>query len=60
MSGASTLNKKHVCICKAESLWEFSVWLRELKLGLYDNLEKWDGVRWEGCARGKGHIYNYG
>ena len=29
-------------ICKIDSQWEFSVWLRELKPGLYNNLEEWD------------------
>ena len=29
-------------ICKADSQWESAVWLRELKLGLCDNLEGWD------------------
>ena len=31
-------------ICKMDSQWEFSVCLRELKPGLYDSLEGWDGV----------------
>ena len=30
-------------ICKIESQREFAVWLRELKPGLYNNLEEWDG-----------------
>ena len=30
-------------ICKIDSQWEFAVWLRELKQGLCDNLEGWDG-----------------
>ena len=30
-------------ICKIDSQWEFSVWLRELKQGLCDHLEGWDG-----------------
>ena len=30
-------------ICKIYSQWEFAVWLRELKQGLCDNLEGWDG-----------------
>ena len=35
----------HTNIRKTDSQWEFAVWLRELKLGLCDNLEKrWDGV----------------
>ena len=35
-------------ICKIGSQWEFAVWLRELKQGLCDNLEGWDG---EGAER---------
>ena len=30
-------------MCKKDSQWEFSVLLRELKPGLCDNLEGWDG-----------------
>jgi len=30
-------------MCKIDSQWDFAVWLRELKQGLYDNLEGWDG-----------------
>ena len=30
-------------MCKIDSQWEFAVWLRELKLGLRDNLEDCDG-----------------
>ena len=30
--------------CKIDSQWEFPIWLRELKLGSWDNLEGWDGV----------------
>ena len=30
-------------ICKIDSQWEFSVWLRKLKQGLCINLEGWDG-----------------
>ena len=30
-------------LCKIDSQWEFVVWLRELRKGLCDNLEKWDG-----------------
>ena len=32
-------------ICQIESQWEFAVWLSELKSGLCDNQEEWDG--WE-------------
>ena len=40
-------------ICKTDSQWETAVWLRELKRGLCDNLEGWDGEAdgrevWEG------------
>ena len=34
-------------ICKTDSQWEFAVWLMELKQGLCDNLEGWDG-EWDG------------
>ena len=27
--------------CKIDGQWEFVIWLRELKQGLYDNLEGW-------------------
>ena len=30
-------------ICKTDGQWEFAVWLRELKQGLHNNLEGWDG-----------------
>ena len=42
----------------------FAVCLRELKQGLYINLDGWDGRemggRWEGGSRGRGHVYTYG
>ena len=41
-----------ITTCKIDSQWELAVWLRELKLGLGNNLEGWDG---EGCSRGRGH-----
>ena len=34
---------KHITICKIDSQWEFSVWLRKVKQGLCINLEGWDG-----------------
>ena len=34
----------YITICKIDNQWEFAVWLRELKPGLCDNLEGWDGV----------------
>ena len=30
-------------LCKIDSQWEFAVWLREIKQGLYDYLEGWNG-----------------
>ena len=29
--------------CKTDSQWGFAPWLRELKQGLWDSLEGWDG-----------------
>lgn len=34
--------------CETDSQWVFAVWLRALKLGLWDNLEDGRGGRWEG------------
>ena len=42
----------YITICKIDNQWEFAVWLRELKLGLRNNLEGWDG---EWCSSGQGH-----
>ena len=33
----------YITICKIDSQWELSVWLRKLKQGLCLNLEKWEG-----------------
>ena len=30
---------------------------KKLKQGLCINLEGWDGERWEGGSKGRGHIY---
>ena len=43
MYGESNM-ETYITICKIDSQWEFAVWLRELKPGLCDNLEMWDGV----------------
>ena len=32
----------YIIICKIDSQWEFSVWLRKLKQVLCINLERWD------------------
>ena len=31
-------------VCKIDSQLEFAVWFRELKPGLCDNLDGWDGM----------------
>ena len=33
----------YIIICKIDSKWEFAVWLKEFKLGLCNNLERWGG-----------------
>ena len=33
----------YIAICKIDSQWGFSLWLRKLKQGLCINLEGWDG-----------------
>ena len=43
-------------ICEIDSQREFFVWIRELKQGLSDNLEGWDGEE----MGGRGHGYTYG
>ena len=35
--------ENYITICKIDSQWEFAVWLRKLKEGLWINLEGWDG-----------------
>ena len=44
----------YITICKIDSQWEFSVWLRELKPGLCNNLEGWYG------EEDSGGRYTYG
>ena len=34
----------YTIICKIDVQWEFAAWLRELKLGFFNNLEGWDDV----------------
>ena len=42
MYGDSNM-ETYITTCKINSQWEFAVWLRKLKQGLYINLERWDG-----------------
>ena len=46
--------ENNIPICKRDSQWEFAAWLREVKLGLWINLEGWDGEEGgrEGQERG--------
>ena len=30
-------------ICKTDNQWKFAIWLKQLKPGLCDNLERWYG-----------------
>ena len=42
MYGKSNM-EPYITIYQIDSQWEFAVWLRKLKQGLYINLEGWDG-----------------
>ena len=42
MYGESNM-ETYITICEIDSQWESALWLRELKQGLWDNLEGWDG-----------------
>ena len=41
MYGDSNM-ETYIPICETDNQWDFAVWLRELKLGLCNNLEEWD------------------
>ena len=56
MYGKSNM-ETYVTICKIDSQWEFSVWLRKLKLGLYINLEEWGGEGDKREFENRGDIY---
>ena len=43
MYGESDM-ETYIIISKIDGQWEFAVWLRELKLGLCDNLEGGEGL----------------
>ena len=42
MYGKSNMGT-YTTVCKIDSQWEFAIWLRNLKQGLWINLEVWDG-----------------
>ena len=48
----------HITICKIDSQWEFAVWLRKLKQGLWINLEGWD-AEGDGTELQREAIYVY-
>ena len=53
--------KHNTTICKIDSQWKFAERLRELKLGLCHNVERWgNGGKWKGGSGGRGHMYIYG
>ena len=56
MYGKSNM-ETYITICKTDSQWEFAVWLRKLKPGLYQPRE----VGWEGDGKEvqKGGEYVY-
>ena len=48
----------YITICKIDSQWEFSVWLRNLKQGLCIYLEEWDGREMGGSFKREGrYVY---
>ena len=58
MYGKSNM-ETYITICKIDSQWEFSVWLRKLKQGFCINLEGWDG-KGDGGSKGRGYMHTYG
>ena len=50
----------YITICKIDCQWEFAVWLRKLKQGLYISLEVWESGRWEGGSNRREYMYIYG
>ena len=49
----------HTNICKIDSQGKLAVRLRELKLGLRDNLEGQDGAGGGREVQRRGHMYTY-
>ena len=47
-------------ICKIDSQWEFTVWLRALKQGLCSNQRGGMGREMEGGSKGRRYTYTYG
>ena len=53
MYGKSNM-ETYITVCKIESQWEFAVWLRKFKQGLYINLEACDGKEMGGRFKREG------
>ena len=51
MYGKSNM-ETYITTYKIDSQWEFAIWLRKLKQGLYINLEVWDGEGDEKVQKG--------
>ena len=50
----------YITVCKIESQWEFTVWLRKLKQGLCINLERGGWGEREGGSKERSFMYTYG
>ena len=48
-----------IIMCKIDVQQEFAVCLRELRQGLWINLEGWDGEEMGGGAGGRGYMCTY-
>ena len=57
MYGDSNM-ETYITTCKINSQWEFAVWLRKLKQGLYINPDELDGGEMRGKFKRKG-LYVY-
>ena len=53
MYGKSNM-ETYITICKIDSQWEFAVWLRKLKLALYQPRRVGWGRRWDEVSEGGG------
>ena len=59
MYGESNM-KTYITVCKIDSQWEFSVWLRKLNQGLYQPRVVGWGQIWEGVSKRREYMYTYG
>ena len=50
----------YIAVCKIDSQWEFALSLGELKPGLCNNLEGWEGVGGGRKVQEGGDMYTYG